>query len=397
MRTRPATARFSRKRPAGRQQAAAAAEVAQRNADAIAHAQQQLLEELDLWEAKSPSPGPIAAPPVASKPEAPRVAAPKKQPKAPAPAPTQLEIQAETTSPTTVTSAGLTVRLYEDLGPTGPAPVQTNRSSAALADPDEHLTLDEEIAFRQAPVFEEPATPTVPIPANLLEFPRQLVATRKARPMLALGPLLDTAAPPSGQLRIFEVEPEQISTEPTPPSAEPEWTSIWLDTPSPATADAAYTDASYTMAEPELHPNLVPGPLPPQTAAFGRRTMAAAVDAVLVLTGFVVFATVFITLAGTLPMGLPLALAAVAAAVVLAVLYHVLFFTFSDHTPGMSYARIALCTFDDENPTRKERQRRLWATLLAICPLGLGFAWAVLDEDNLGWHDRLSRTYQREY
>jgi uncharacterized RDD family membrane protein YckC len=78
-------------------------------------------------------------------------------------------------------------------------------------------------------------------------------------------------------------------------------------------------------------------------------------------------------------------------------LYQGLFFSFAEATPGMRIARIALCTFDDENPTRRAMRRRIVAILLSACPLGLGFLWAALDEDRLAWHDRVSRMYQRSY
>ena len=92
--------------------------------------------------------------------------------------------------------------------------------------------------------------------------------------------------------------------------------------------------------------------------------------------------------------------AAISAAAVLGILtllYHLLFFTLAEATPGMRYARIALCTFADDNPTRTAMRRRILATVLAACPLGIGFLWAWLDEDGLGWHDRISRMYQRSY
>ena len=38
-----------------------------------------------------------------------------------------------------------------------------------------------------------------------------------------------------------------------------------------------------------------------------------------------------------------------------------------------------------------------FAILLAACPLGIGLLWAPLDDDTLGWHDRISRIYQRSY
>jgi hypothetical protein len=42
-------------------------------------------------------------------------------------------------------------------------------------------------------------------------------------------------------------------------------------------------------------------------------------------------------------------------------------------------------------------QMRIAALFLSAAPVGLGFLWALIDEDSLGWHDRLSRTYQRSY
>jgi len=85
------------------------------------------------------------------------------------------------------------------------------------------------------------------------------------------------------------------------------------------------------------------------------------------------------------------------AAVLLYLLYQGLFFTLSPGTPGMRCARIALCTFDDENPTRPAMRRRIVAVLLSACPMGLGFLWAALDEERLAWHDRMTRMYMRSY
>jgi hypothetical protein len=149
--------------------------------------------------------------------------------------------------------------------------------------------------------------------------------------------------------------------------------------------------------------------------------MAAIVDACLILASVLAFAAVFaITfdyLAGGHPAGqfarnvagqiegpisgpMPFQTAVISAAVVLGVLtllYHLLFFTLSDSTPGMRYARIGLCTFGDENPTRSAMRRRLFAMILSACPVGIGFLWACLDDERLGWHDRISRMYQRSY
>jgi uncharacterized RDD family membrane protein YckC len=337
-------------------------------------------------------------------------------------------------------SGRLTVRLYEDAaglaqeysGVThrAPAPAHTNRRE--YRNDTEAQALDEEIAFRQAPVFEEPAGPPVPLPANLIEFPRQLVASRKARPRYAEGPLRDQgeAAPLDGQLRIFEVDAAQISTQPAEAdTVMPQWTSIWLDAPSEPVETGDYAGFEHGL-NPEGRPLAEPGhPTVPavQVAANGRRVLAGAVDAGIVVAGVLAFAAivakVFI-LAGLWQAGADqpgasrlqilrqlaalivdqtglqpsqIAMIAAVACVFLAVLYQALFFWFSESTPGMRCARIALCTFDDENPTRRAVRRRLGAMLLSAFPLGLGFAWAMLDEQRLTWHDRLTRMYLRSY
>ena len=117
-----------------------------------------------------------------------------------------------------VSTGGLTVRLYDDAHHTWPVPPEMKAGSRRFIEDralesEELAELDQEIAFRRAPEFVDHIIETTPLPANLIEFPRELVATRKARPRLAEGPLREEL-PPEPQLRIFEVEPEQISTEP---------------------------------------------------------------------------------------------------------------------------------------------------------------------------------------
>jgi hypothetical protein len=54
--------------------------------------------------------------------------------------------------------------------------------------------------------------PALPIHGNLIEFPRELVATRKVRPRLAEAPSANIA---SLQLSIFEVDPLTVANEPS--------------------------------------------------------------------------------------------------------------------------------------------------------------------------------------
>ncbi len=357
------------------ERAAAAAEVARRSAEAVELEQQRLLSELALWDAPQNF-TPETARTLVTETGAGALAA------------------ASTTSQVMEPGSGITVRLYEDLGPAPRLSLDARRSDAPRepGPPDvaEAMVLDAEIAFRQAPVFEELGSiePPVPLAANLLEFPRQLIAARKARPRLAEGPLLDEAKARTRQLRIFEVEPELISTAPPPIVHAPEWSSIRLDAHT-VTAVVENPDAPAIPVLASL--------LPPQTAAIGLRMMAAVVDGVLVSAGLAAFVAVFVRIAGAVPVGLPAALAAGATLVLFYVLYQALFFTFNGQTPGMRYARIGLCTFTDENPSRSAMRRRILAQFIAVCPLGLGLLWALLDDDGLGWHDRISRMYQRAY
>ena len=353
-------------------EAEAAAEVAALSAQAVADAQYQLLAELDQWTLTPPTPAPVGATPQAALSEGPKALIPTKAPS---------------------DNSGLTVWLY-DADQAAPSRTQLPTSSNRLQpqsvlDEAEGLALDEEIAFRQSPIFEEVVSP-IEIPANLIEFPRQLVAPRKARPRLAEGPLREEAdqSNDAAQLRIFEVEAAQISTAPAMESVAPEWSSILLAA-HPVSAVVEVPEAPFQPM------------FSPQTAAFSLRLMAACVDGCIIVAAVLAFIAVFAFTAGKLPGG-PMTLQTAAIGIlgtlaVLTLLYQLLFFTLSEATPGMRYARIALCTFRDDNPTRKAMRRRIFAILLAACPLGIGFLWAWLDEDGLGWHDRISRMYQRSY
>jgi len=230
-----------------------------------------------------------------------------------------------------------------------------------------------------------------PIHANLIEFPRELVATRKARPRLADGPYA-TVAEPGGQLSIFEVDPGTISIEPAAAetvaaAAEPvwtgaEWSGIQLDE----------QPAEGLLEEPEA-PAAAPAV---QLASMSRRLLATVVDGSLMVGAFLAAAMEAASRTTDLPAPRVIELGSLATLVVIGVLYKLVFYTLATATPGMKYARISLCTFRDESPSRAQRCGRLGALLLSLLPVGLGVVWALFDEEHLSWHDRLSRTYLRK-
>jgi len=232
--------------------------------------------------------------------------------------------------------------------------------------------------------------PAQPLHANLIEFPRELVATRRIRPRLAEGPLAATDQAVR-QLSIFEVDPASISTEPkaqqivTVPASEwtsPDWAGIKLD------------------ENPSLNIELEDDPAPPvatlQPASLSLRLMAAVVDCSLMTGAFLGAALVAMDKATDLPPLQEIESSAILALVAIIVVYQLFFFTLGSATPGMRWAHISLHTLKDERPTRGQRWGRLLSLLLSLLPLGLGVGWAVFDENHLTWHDRLSQTYMKK-
>lgn len=455
------------------QQAQAAADVAAMNAQAVAAAQRDLLDAIDRVDAISEDPGegqetssrvallPIEESSSASsitpylwqelEPEVPSEAKvaeanprkfqppqsrrkPIRQSDAPerpeAREPVTVAAVASTPDPLPAIAGGITIRLYQDeagatrvtLDPPAPpvmtAPVMAHRTPAAQNE-EEALLLDEEIAFRQEPAFDEPFGPAEPLPANLIEFPRQLVATRKARPRLAEGPLRAEVedVPGDGQLRIFEVVPEQIAVTPvatdesdSAPAAQ--WSSILLESRPRGEGTSVSSEAAAETATQAVTPSLL------NIAPLERRLLAAGINMAIVGAACIAFIAVFLWTAAHAPFHSDLMSSTVAgiarglvsraaiqsalplmacAFALLTFIYEALFFTLSTATPGMRVARIALCTFNDENPTRRAVRRRLPALLLSALPLGFGFLWAALDEERLTWHDRICGIYQRSY
>jgi uncharacterized RDD family membrane protein YckC len=223
-----------------------------------------------------------------------------------------------------------------------------------------------------------------PAHANLIEFPRELVAKRKMRPRLAEG--LTEA---EGQLSIFEVDPASVSTQVEVPGTDPEshapiwnrseWSGLKLD------------------AQPfvETRTERASAPLP--VAPVGVRLMAGVVDCALILAGFVSLGFAVAHNLEHPPTGKPAEVLGFGALILVGLLYYAFFFSLRISTPGMKYAGIGLCTFDDQAPTRVQLRRRLGAMVLSMIPVGLGIVWSIFDEDHMSWHDRYSQTYLRKY
>jgi len=73
--------------------------------------------------------------------------------------------------------------------------------------------------------------------------------------------------------------------------------------------------------------------------------------------------------------------------------YFALFTVFGGTTPGMMIRGLRVVDFSGQEPTAKQLLLRAAGYMLSAGTFFLGFLWVQWDEDELTWHDRISRTY----
>jgi uncharacterized RDD family membrane protein YckC len=133
----------------------------------------------------------------------------------------------------------------------------------------------------------------------------------------------------------------------------------------------------------------------PRPAPLGQRCVSGVVDAGLVFIATGAFAITFLELAEEMPQSRMTLVCLLAAAGIFWLLFQYIFLTYRRATPGMRMAQLELCTFEGKATTMFDRQTRAAASALSAFSVGLGYAWALVDEDQLGWHDRISQTHLR--
>jgi len=133
--------------------------------------------------------------------------------------------------------------------------------------------------------------------------------------------------------------------------------------------------------------------LPLQAAPMSRRLLAGAIDSVLVVTAFAVFAYVFFRITSIVPPLQQVVGISVSLIALFWIAYQYLLLVYTGTTPGLKLAHLHLSRFDGTAVPRKTRRWRVLASILSGLSLALGYAWCFLDEDRLCWHDRITRTY----
>jgi len=123
------------------------------------------------------------------------------------------------------------------------------------------------------------------------------------------------------------------------------------------------------------------------------RFVAACVDAGLILVGFGVLVLAFQLMGGSFGEGKIFWLGLGGALTTVSLFYGLLWAIVGRETAGMSFTDLQLITFDGFPLDARSRALRVAATCLSFCSGGLGILWAVADEENLTWHDHISKTF----
>jgi uncharacterized RDD family membrane protein YckC len=159
-----------------------------------------------------------------------------------------------------------------------------------------------------------------------------------------------------------------------------------IDVSVPAEAQTcshAQTQLEQTIPQPGLYP----------VAPIDDRRLAGLVDMGCLLFAYGGFLMLFGSLGGQFTLSKLTAVVYTTTFAIVYLQYFALFTIFGGTTPGMMLRNLEVTSFSGEPPTPKQMLLRSMGYMLSAGTFFLGFLWSMWDEDQLTWHDRLSRTY----
>ena len=160
---------------------------------------------------------------------------------------------------------------------------------------------------------------------------------------------------------------------------------MMIDVSNSSDADASSEEAGELTER--VHAGLYP------VASLKDRQLAGIIDAAFLLFAFGGFVALFGSLGGQLTLSKMSAAVYLAALSVVYFQYFALFTVFGATTPGMMFRGLQVMSFSGEPPTPRQMLLRSAGYMLSAATCLIGFIWALWDEDQLTWHDRLSKTY----
>jgi uncharacterized RDD family membrane protein YckC len=128
-------------------------------------------------------------------------------------------------------------------------------------------------------------------------------------------------------------------------------------------------------------------------ATISERLVASLVDLGVVLAASLLFGGMAWRALPEIPHAKPFWMVLGVVTVLFWAVYQHLFLLYAGRTLGMSLRGIRLSTFDGRVPEWGQRSRRARSMFVSFAPVTLGFLWALVDEDELCWHDRISQTF----
>ena len=128
-------------------------------------------------------------------------------------------------------------------------------------------------------------------------------------------------------------------------------------------------------------------------ASIDDRRLAAVIDLACLLFAYGGFLMLFGSLGGQFTLSKLTAAVYTTTFAIVYLQYFALFTIFGGTTPGMMMRNLQVTSFSGEPPSPRQMLLRSAGYMLSAGTFFLGFLWAMWDEDQLTWHDRLSRTY----
>ncbi|HCC56505.1 MAG TPA: hypothetical protein DEQ47_04460 [Solibacterales bacterium] len=123
------------------------------------------------------------------------------------------------------------------------------------------------------------------------------------------------------------------------------------------------------------------------------RVLAGALDFSMIAIATGIFAVTFHFLGGSVVWNRLTLILGAAALGAIALLYGLLWTIAGRESAGMRTMQLKLINFDGLPPDARSRAVRLLGTILSFCSGGLGIIWALFDEEDLAWHDHMSKTF----
>ena len=264
------------------------------------------------------------------------------------------------------------------------------------ADPDDALMPPPPERFHEIVIPQNMVKPVMgrPEPPKVIRFPRTQPAYVPTVEEVMLDELEQAApAPESPRITMEAYDAEPIELQ------EQEIESIEIEPVARPSLQGQQMELLPSFDDIQLEPEeertdhddeVIPRPAPMQ-----QRVVAGLVDVAIVFLATGAFALTFMEVAEQTPHSSMTMLCMLAGGGIFWLLFQYIFLVYRRATPGMNFAGLELCTFEGKATTMFERQCRAAASALSGFSMGLGYFWALVDEDRVGWHDRISRTHVR--